>query len=562
MKHKNLFIGQSSVVIFLILLSFIIAGGIIFKLNSQITKQANKEEIVTISSTTENTTIPVEIKEKIIEDLSSIDKVVMLDRCYFDILPSKYTGKFLCGITVSKDNKKIIYIDYDFQKGKVVKTKIVFRNLENDIKKEKELSKKGLYPPNWILNAPFVFDPTSHKVAIHLIDYGNQESQLFLLFYTDTGETKELGALAGFLENGDFVYIQEGQEEGSLVLNIEDRKIKLPIKITLPDIVDNSVESPLDVYIYDNFIICETNISSSTETTKSVYVFNREGKLLYQKVITKPIKYNIYGKRKLFYFWPREYKYQTNQLLYVLDYDGKKSLYLNDKEIIPPGQYDEIYSAFFDKDDNLWVRARIEEKNTSFHLVTKNGKVIYKSEYEGNLSNDKGVVVYRGVEKINNKEYESIYINNKKIFSQEGKCLAKKLNCSNCCDLALDLSPDNKNIAFLIEDKNKKYQLMINQTEAKNSGFEDIISGPVWLNNENVLLIEGLDKIEFLQECCSVSVFYHKKKIYIFDKKGNLVWLSPEFDDVFGTPQIISDKLIFIAQEGKKLVLKVEDIGK
>jgi hypothetical protein len=547
-----LFIGISGVVVFLI---------------TKIAKQSNNitnPNIVSEITTTSQTIMPnIDLQNKIIENWSTSEKVIMLQSFQPEVLPANYSGKFIHSIAVSPDYKKILYIADDVKLGYGNIGKLVFQNVEKNIKEEISLPLSKLNyragENQFFQHNDFFFTTgefnNNSNFALFLFRIRDKGNSL-LIIDTNTGkyniENNIINVFnAGFFPDGTIYYFQKDTDR--IKGYFGGKSITLPV-----DITEN-----LYCQLKDNFLFCTTQKEESKSYLASVFVLNKEGKVLYKTLITEPIKYDSIGGKTNFWLRPLAYNEKNNQLIYTRNQNAEDLLYQNDRLITLPINYKLIDSATFDNEGVLWIIAR-EERSSDTYFVIKDGKVINKLIGLSNLfiSDDKSQIAYRGTEMKDNQKYESVFVNGQKVFSRAGNCLNRSLPCEGCCERGLSISPDNKSVAIILDSKTKKgyFSLRINQANVEDLELEDIIGDLIWLNNKTVAVIEGLDKNIIQGEDMIQTITYGKKRIHLINIKGKLIWSSPLLDDIFSKPILIDNKVIFIGQEGKEIVQKVYEL--
>lgn len=553
-----------------------ISGGVVF-LATKIVKQRkniSSPAIIPETTVTSQIVIPeIDAQNKIIEDWSTLEKAIMLQSFQPEVLSTNYSGKFIHSITVSPDYKKILYIADDVKLGHGNIGKLVFKNLEKNINEEISLplskSNYNAGEDQTIQPNPFFFIGEFNNSNLAIVRIMNGINQSLIIIDSNTGKYSIVNNMTnswetGFFSDGTLYYIQKDMNEdmngikgyfGGGKLIIGGKIITLPVDIT----------RNLNCQLKDNFLFCTTQKEESSSYLASVFVLNKDGKVLYKTLITESVKYDSLGNKTNFWLRPLAYNEKNNQLIYTRNQNGEDLLYQNDTLITLPINYKLIGSAIFDNEGTLWIVAR-EEVSPDTYFVIKDGKVINKLIGLSNLfiSDDKSQIAYRGTEIIDNQKYESVFVNGQKVFSRAGKCLNRSLPCPVCCEIGLSISPDNKSIAIILDSKTQTgySSLRINQVDVKGLELKDIIGDLIWLNNETVAVIEGLNKHVIQGEDMSQTLVYGKKRIHLINTKGELIWSSPLLDDIFSKPILIDNKVTFIGQEGKKIVQRVYEVGK
>jgi len=541
------------------------------------TKQKNDSSdsntISEITTTSQAITSKINVQNKILEDWSGENKVVMLEHFQPEVLPTNYSGKFVHDITISPDYKKILYIADDVKSGRGNIGKLVFKNLEQNINEEISLPllsklnyKAGVdetLQPNYSFFHSLEEFNSNSELALFKILKGNKSS--LTIIDSNTGKYNIVNNATVFWEtnffpDGTLYYFQKG---------IDGIKGYFGGKIR---ILPLDTAERLSCHMEGNFLLCATVKEDLSSYLASTFVLNKKGEILYKISIKEPIKYNSLGYKIGFWLDPLTYNERTNQLVYARRQNNKVFLYQNDTLIALPIDYSSIpdISAIFDNEGRLWVqvikRVRSDAYSvTDTYFVMKDGKVIneLKRMSEFFVSNDKSKITYRGAEIIGDQEYESVFVNDQKVFSHLGKCLNSSLSCPECCDKGLSLSPDSKSIAIILGSKTQKgfLSLRINQVDIDDLELEDIIGDLIWVNNKIVAVIEGLNKYTIQGEDMAQTIVYGKKRIHLIDTEGQLIWSSPLFDDIFSRPILIGNKITFIAQEGKQIVQKAYEVS-
>ncbi len=528
-------------------------------------------------TTTSQTVIPkIDVQNKILEDWSGENKVVISEVFSPEILPTNYSGKFVHDITISPDYKKILCIADDVKSGHGNIGKLIFKNLERNI--NEEISLPLLSKLDYKAGIDRMLQPNRSLEDFHCLEEFNSNSGLVLfkiwrggkssltIIDSNTGEYNTVNNVIAFWEtnffpDGTLYYFQK---DGNGIKGYFGGKIKvLPL---------NTAEN-LSCHIENNFLLCTTVKENEGSYMASAFVLNKKGEILYKTSIKEPIKYDPLGYKIGYWLDPLAYDERTNQLVYASHQSNDGALlYRNDTLIALPIDYSFIInvSAVFDNEGRLWVRAvkRIPSSANSVtesYLVMKDGEVInvLKAMSEFIISNDKSKIAYRGSEIIDGQEYESVFVNGQKVFSRLGKCLNSRVFCSVCCDKGLSFSPDGKSVAIILGSKIKKdlLSLRINQVDVGGLELEGIIGDLMWVNNKMVAVIEGLNKYTIPGEDMAQTIVYRKKRIHLINTEGQLIWSSPLFDDIFSRPILIGNKIIFIAQEGKQIVQKVYEVS-
>jgi len=577
--------GKILIKIIIASLLFISITGIVFLLRKGIVKQNNiisnpnivskTTTIVSETTTTSQTIMPnIDLQNKIVENWSTSEKVIMLQSFQPEVLPANYSGKIISNIVVSPDYKKILYVVSDVKVGHGSIEKLVFKNLEKNIKVEIS----SLFQPTYRSgenqsakqNNIFFFDRgefsnNSNLALVSIIELKDEKAKEisedtsnFFLIIVDckTGEykieknIKFFHGNVGFFQDGTIYYFQKDTDR--IKGYFGGKSITLPADIG----------GELSCELKDNFLLCTAQKEESDSYLTSVFVFNTDGQISYEKIITEKVKYNSFGYKINFWVRLLAYNEKNNQLIYTRTQDGEDLLYQNDTLITLPINYKYIDSATFDNMGALWIVARKDFSDNYF--VIKDGRVINNLRGLSPLfiSDDKSQIAYRGRETIDNQKYESVFVNGQKVFSRAGDCLNRSLPCPECCDTALNISPDNKSIAIILDSKTKKgyFSLRINQVDVEDLELKDIIEDPLWLNNETIAVIEGLNKNVIQGEDMAQTITYGKKRIHLINIKGKLIWSSPLLDDIFSKPILIDNKIIFVGQEGKEIVQKVYEI--